>query len=419
MRISTGAAILAAAVITGCNTRESLTNLPPQPTGFFTTPENGVTDLSKRQTKKPPEPPPEPVVIEQGERSTLIYTCRSTRSEDLAQAIDGLVSPEGTIEASGPLNALVVHDRTENVQSMLAVVKRLDQPINQLLVEARVLEVTLDQDLETEIRHFLSVSGEDSTIQTIDTKFDTPGANPSLGQGINMALRIIGADDIKLDNFIRVLQTRGKARILSSPNLVVSPGTEASIITGQEVPIQSVTTVGSSQSTTTTFKRVGIKLRVNLLQLAGDTARLELNPEVSTVIRFITTGQVEGQEIQNPIVAIRNITSTLSLRDGEILTVGGLLSTEDRLNTRGIPVLQDIPGAGLLMQSRREQQVRTQVIFFLRVHIVPAGDIDQVRVLQPDSSFKPIDSMTGPTTLPSATPSTPSTAPAESTGTTP
>jgi general secretion pathway protein D len=265
-----------------------------------------------------------------------------------------------------------------------------------------VLEVTLDQDLETEIRNFLSVSGEDSVVQTIDTKFDTPGSSPLLGQGINMALRTIGADDVKLDNFVRILLTRGKAKILSSPNLVVSPGTEASIITGQEVPIQSVTTVGSSQSTTTQFKRVGIKLRVSLLQLAGDTARLELNPEVSTVIRFITTGQVEGQEIQNPIVAIRNITSTLSLRDGEILTVGGLLSTEDRLNTRGIPGLQDVPGIGLAFQSRREQQVRTQVIFFLRVHIIPAGQQNQIRVLQPDAGFEAIDKMMA-TTLPSTT----------------
>jgi type II secretory pathway component GspD/PulD (secretin) len=394
--------VLGLLFLSGCHPRDSLTGLPPQPGGFFTPPATGVVDLSKRQLNRPP-PPLEPVIVPQGERSTLIYHCRNSRSEDLARAIDGLVSPEGTIEASGPLNALVVHDRTENVQSMLEVVRRLDHPVNQLLVEARVLEVTLDQDLETEIRHFLSVAGDDSVIQTIDTKFDTPGANPLLGQGLNLALRTIGADDVKLDNFIRLLLTRGKARILSSPNLVVSPGTEASIITGQEVPIQSVTTVGSSQSTTTTFKRVGIKLRVNLLQLAGDTARLELNPEVSTVIRFITSGQVQGQEVQNPIVAIRNITSTLSLKDGEILTVGGLLSSEDRLLTRGIPGLQDIPVAGLAFQSRREQQVRTQVIFFLRVHIIPAGEPGQIRVLNPDAGFRAIDAMTGATTLPSAT----------------
>ena len=388
----------------GCKSSESFTSLPAQPSGFFATPRDGsVTDLAARTpTSRPVEPPREPRLIEQSDRSTLIYPCRNARSEVLASAIDGLVSPEGSIEASSVLNSLVVYDRAENVQTMLTVLKELDRPTNQLLVEARVLEVTLDQDLESEIRHFLSVAGDDSVVQTIDTKFDTPGSAPLLGQGLNLALRTIGADDVKLDNFVRVLLTRGKAKILSSPNLIVSPGTEASIITGQEVPIQSVTTVGSSQSTTTQFKRVGIKLRVNLLQLAGDTARLELNPEVSTVIRFITTGQVEGQEIQNPIVAIRNITSTLSLRDGEILTVGGRLSTEDRLNTRGIPGLQDVPGIGLAFQSRREQQVRTQVIFFLRVHIIPAGEPNQIRVLQPDAGFEAIDKMMA-TTLPSTT----------------
>jgi general secretion pathway protein D len=322
----------------------------------------------------------------------------------LAQAINGLVTPEGTIDASGPLNALVVHDKTDNVRSMATVLKQLDQPVNQLLVEARVLEVTLDNDLETEIQHLL-VTSPGSFMQTSNlVDLHTPGATPTEGQGTNIRIRAFGGSEVQLNSFFRFLLSRGKARILSSPNLIVSPGTESSIITGEEVPIQSITTVGTSQTTTTQFKRVGIKLRVNLLQLTNDTARLELNPEVSTVTRFITSGSGGvGTEVSNPIVAIRNVTSTLSLRDGEILTVGGLLSTEDRTNTRGVPILQDIPVLGVLFRSKRDQQVRTQVVFLIRVHILAAGGVDEIRLLKPDGGMKPLDPyMTPPpaTTMP-------------------
>jgi type II secretory pathway component GspD/PulD (secretin) len=377
---------------------------PPPETLALNTADPRVTDLAaRRPSTRPAVPPPDPVLIDQGERATLIYTCRETRAELLAEAIDGLISPEGSIDPSGPLNSLIVTDRAENVRAMLTVLQNIDRPTAQLLVEARVLEVTLDKDLETELRYLLSVpQNSDSFFRSSELLLLTPGAQPSLFQGANIFLRPFAIGDTTLDTYVRLLLTKGKARILSSPNLLVSPGSESSIITGQEVPIQSVTTVGSSQSVTTQFKRVGIKLRVNLLQLTNDTARLELNPEVSTVTRFITTGRVDNQEISNPLVAIRNVSSTLTLRDGEILTVGGLLSTEDRLTRRGIPLLMDVPLLGYLFQSVRQQAVRTQVIFFLRVHIVPVGKVDDVRLLQPDSGLKIIDELTQPTTQPAA-----------------
>jgi len=94
--------------LTGCKSTESYTSLPEQPSGFFATPGDGsVVDLARRQpSTRPVEPPREPVMIEQGDRATLIYTCRNTPSEVLASAIDGLVSPEGSIEASSVLKAV-------------------------------------------------------------------------------------------------------------------------------------------------------------------------------------------------------------------------------------------------------------------------------------------------------------------------
>jgi type II secretory pathway component GspD/PulD (secretin) len=347
-------------------------------------------DLASPPPEKPARLPP-PKIIPEGEKATLIYPCRHAETDTLRQAVEVLLSPEGAIHASPALNALVVSDKATLIQSLLEVLQELDAPTSQLLVEARVVEVSASRDLEYEIRHaFTTPAGAGTFVQGGGVDLAVPGAsNP--GQGADLALKVWENNDRRFDTFLRLLNSRGRARILSSPNLVVAPGEEASIITGEEVPVQSSTIAGGSITNATQFKRVGIKLRVQLLQLTNDTARVEINPEVSTVTGFTAASQ--GQAA-NPIIAIRNVTSTLSLKDGEMLTVGGLLRNEKRRTTRGVPLLEDIPVAGLLFQSRLDSMVRTQLIFFLRVRIISSGEAEAIRAHRPGAGLEVLDPVT-------------------------
>ena len=335
----------------------------------------------------------QPKLIEEGLRSTLIYPCKFARTETLGESIEGLLSPEGTVSVTPALNTVIVADRAENIRSIMSVLNEIDRPVAQLLVEARVVEVAVDSDLEYEIEHVLTRVGGNAFFQTgSGANFNTPQGAPTLGQGLLGNLRLWADGDDNLDSFIRLLVTRGKAKILSSPNLIVSAGTEASIITGSEVPVQSSLVSGGSISQNTQFKRVGIKLRVLLQQISDDTARVEINPEVSTVTGFTAaTDQVAA----NPIIAIRNVTSILSLKDGEILTVGGLLQNETRQTVRGIPILSDIPVVGWLFQSRRNTKNRTQLIFFLRVNILEEGRTYETRIHRPGDGMQMLDRAAG------------------------
>ena len=408
------ATLTALAVLTGCQSRPGP---DPYSDKIINREENPHLQPLARAAATQPAPVPPPVFVDQGEqtkdsdtrKTTLIYTCKQTKPEIIASAIEGLISPEGSLQPSPALNVLIVSDRPDVIKSIAKVCRELDRPVPQLLVEARVVEVTVNDDLETEIKQRLTVPPGDSFFQSSDVTLATPGASPTPGQGSNINLRPFSPGDYAFDTFVRLLLTRGKAKILSSPNLLVSAGSEASIITGQEVPVQSATAVGNSTNITTQFKRVGIKLRVALLQLTNDTARIELNPEVSTVIGSTNTGTTgdgaNAQVISNPIIAIRNVTSTLSLKDGEILTVGGLLSTQDQETVRGVPGLMDVPVLGFFFKSTRKQTSRTQLIFFLRVHILADGAPDSVRVHTPDDSMKILDALPHaevPTTNPSA-----------------
>jgi len=360
-----------------------------------------IVDMFALPTTRP-APLPEPRIIEDItfpttrpdilpiSKGTLIYTCRNARPETLKEAVEGLISPEGSIQASPSLNTLVIADNLDTVKSVLKVLQEIDRPVAQLLVEARVVEIALDSDLEYEIKHALTIPPEDAGnfLQSSSVAFKTPGPQPTEGQGGPIDIRTWSANGKYLDAFIRLLITKGKAKILSSPNLLVSAGSEASIITGEEVPIQSTQVVAGSLSTTTQFKQVGIKLRVNLQQITNDTARLEIRPEVSTVTGY-TKG--EGQSVSNPIIAVRNVSSTLSMKDGEVLTVGGLLRDEDRQTVRGFPGLMDIPILGLLFQSTRHQTIKSQLVFFMRIHILTEGRPGEIRVHKPGSSMDNIE----------------------------
>jgi general secretion pathway protein D len=338
--------------------------------------------------QRPLPDPPGPKLIETPTKTILIYSCRYAHCEILKNAMEKFVSPEGSAESSPALNTLVISDAKELVPGLLAMARELDRPVPQLLVEARIIEVTLDSDLEAEMNLIYQNLGSKRFLTDSDITLKTPGADPNDTQGTRLNLRPMAGDLHQLDAFIRVLVTKGKARILSSPNLIVQIGKEASIITGEEVPVQSATVVSGSVSTTTTFKRVGIKLRVTPQQIAGSSARLEINPEVSTVTGYTAPG---ASGVSNPIVALRNERTTLSVFDGEMLTIGGLLRDETREIVRKVPLVGDIPGLGLLFQSRRDQCIRTQLIFFLRINILPDGQPNAQRFHKPGAGMEGVD----------------------------
>ena len=324
---------------------------------------------------------PKAKIIDLGERANLVYYCKNQRPEVLRDAIKSFIGLEGTLSVSSELNALIISEMKDRVTELLNLLEDLDLARPQLLVEARLVEVNLDNDLEIEMNHMFTQTGGGSkgAIQT-ETEIDlaTPGNTPLVDQGLQLNLRPWSSEDglKRLDTFFRALVNKGRANILSSPNVVVAAGSQTSIITGEEVPIFSSTISNGSVQVSTTFKQVGVKLRVKALQIAGDVAEIEVNPEVSAVTGF-STGP---NNATSPILAVRQMRATLRLKDGEVLSIGGLVRQEERDSVRKTPILGDIPLLGALFRSSRDTESRTQLLFFLRVHILDEGKAGEARV---------------------------------------
>ena len=354
--------------------------------------ESTFTGFEKPVTKRAELAREEPEILEgrsqkEDGKVIAIYPCHYRSPDDLRQAIMGLVSMEGTIELGTNLNSLIILESRERAESLLQLLKRLDKPRRQLLVEARVIEVTLDHDFETELKYLFKSSG-DTLLQDSEIALETPSSAALPSQGLLLNLLPVSTSDGKtLETFVRLLLERGNGRILSSPNVLVTEGTQAFIHTGEELPIFSTTTSGGTVQVSNEFKSVGVKLRVRPVRVSGDMVEMEILPEVSAVTGFKTGPQGSSA----PVVAQRQIQATLRMHDGEIITIGGLLQQETRRTVRKIPLVGEIPLFGKLFQSYRKEDSQTHLIFLLRVHILSEGEAYAERIHRPGSALQQFD----------------------------
>jgi type II secretory pathway component GspD/PulD (secretin) len=322
------------------------------------------------------------------EKEMFVYDCKYVQASTLRRVLEEFISSDGMVSESLESDQLVLSERADQIEVLQSIIDRLDQPVPQILVEARIMELNIDSDLEKEVDLFYQdigvnpLTGDMEVLKKVGSQLGVPGAAPSDSGGIvNASIWENGSESLNL--FIRYLETNGKAKILSAPNLIIQRGKEGSIVTGEEVPILSQTTSSGGVTTSTEFKSVGIKLSVTPTMISGDRVRVEVNPEVSTVIGYSVAG-----EVANPIIAVRQARTELEVRDGQLISMAGLLQSTDRDTERRTPVLSNIPILGALFTSRRDQSQQTQLIIFLSINILEFGE---GAVIRPDRLDPRID----------------------------
>lgn len=308
------------------------------------------------------------------DKEIFIYDCKYVQATTLRRVLEEFISSDGMVAESVESDQLVLSERSDLIEELKTIIERLDQPVPQILVEARIVELNIDSDLEKEVDLFYQDMGLDELtglprLEKIGSQLGVAGAAPSDGQGGIIDSQIWSNGSESLNLFVRYLETSGKAKILSAPNLIIQRGKEGSIVTGEEVPILSQTSSSGGVTTSTEFKSVGIKLSVKPIMISGDRVRVEVNPEVSTVIGFSDAGGVS-----NPIIAVRQARTELEVRDGQLISMAGLFQSTNRITERRTPFFSNIPILGSLFSSRRNQNEQTQLIIFLSIKILKFGD---------------------------------------------
>ena len=268
-------------------------------------------------------------------------------------------------------NSVLVWGPRSEYAKIEATLKRLDLPLTQVLIEASIIEVTLNDDLE----YGLEWAFKDNRATTDYTGIGTLNAGSSsrnplsvLGNGFSYALKNPAGNVTAL---LRALSTKTTVKVIASPSLMVLDNHSASITVGTQTPIQSGTTSNLEGTVTTTniqYKDTGVNLMVTPSVNSGNIVTMQVDQSVTDV------GAKDEVTNQRAFLQ-RQLSSKVAVRSGESIVMGGLIQERGTTSKSGVPILHTLPVVGNLFGSTAKDGARTELIVVITPRVVRT-DID-------------------------------------------
>ena len=282
----------------------------------------------------------------------------------------GLTMVDGeniAISAEVENNTLLIRANPRQYAIILNAIERLDVAPLQVLIEARVVEVTLNDALSYGVEWFLKNQALVQFPELETANRFKAGQIGAAGLSYSTANADVGA-------IITALGSVAESRILSAPSLLVLNNQAASITVGQQIPVNT-TSISSGDSdqlvSRVQFRDTGVTLNVLPRVNPGGLVFLDVTQSVSTPL-------AGTDENGNVAVAQRALETQVAVQSGRTIILGGLIS-EDNLNSdRGVPLLSRIPIIGALFGRKEESFNRTEIIVFITPTMVADDRADAV-----------------------------------------
>jgi general secretion pathway protein D len=300
-------------------------------------------------------------------------------------AVTGAAQPStgGFIQADPATNSLIITAPEPLYKQVRALIDQLDSRRAQVYIESLIVELAGNDAAEFgfQWQGLLGQSGDQYGL-VAGTNYKQPGGpsiidinvgaaqgQVNLGEGLNIGLLKAYNGIVSLAAIARMLQTQANANIVSTPNLITLDNEEAKIVVGENVPFitgqfTNTGTAGAAVNPFQTIERkdVGVTLRIRPQIGEGGAVRMTVFQEQSSVKADTAAGTTNA----GPSTTKRSIEGTVTVDDGQILVLGGLI--EDRyINIKSkVPLLGDLPVLGALFRSESRERRRTNLIVFLR-----------------------------------------------------
>lgn len=304
------------------------------------------------------------------QNTTSFGSNRTTQSGAAPQAVSATI---GSIRVmSDDLNnSVLVWGTRAEYEKIEATLKRLDMPPTQVLIEASIVEVTLNDNLQYGLQWAFNDSRSTtgytgSGLLTNNTQ--TPGAFSPLGTGFSYTLRN-PAGTVRA--ILSALSAKTSVRVVASPSLMVLDNHSAAIVVGTQTPVQSGTTSNLEGTVTTTniqYKDTGVNLMVTPSVNAGNIVTMQVDQSVTDV------GAADEVTKQRAFLQ-RQLSSKVAVRSGESIVMGGLIQERGNTAKSGVPLLHTLPLVGNLFGTTRNETVRTELLVVITPRVV-RSDVD-------------------------------------------
>ncbi|MEL6448392.1 MAG: type IV pilus secretin PilQ [Pseudomonadota bacterium] len=322
------------------------------------------------------------------------------KAADMATLIsDGILTERGAVSIDERTNTLLLRDTADSLRNIRRLVQELDIPVQQVLIESRI--VTVNDDFTRELGARLGLTALDSSdpdnlvaitgsatnannivasatdniaagVPTspfpvnVGTAFDRYNVNlPLTNPAGTFALAILESDYI-VDLELSALQAEGRGEIVSSPRVVTANQTEAVIKQGVEIPFQEA---AASGATAVTFKEAVLSLTVTPQITPDGNIAMDLRVSQDTVGQVFTV--IGGGAI--PSIDTREVETQVLVSNGQTVVLGGIYETEVRETVSKVPVLGDIPGLGNLFKTTQRINNKSELLIFVTPKILEEG----------------------------------------------
>jgi type IV pilus assembly protein PilQ len=324
------------------------------------------------------------------------------KAADLSDLITGgeggtMLSDRGSIGVDDRTNTLLVQDTAERLQNIRRMVRTLDIPIKQVLIESRIVVVNDDFSRDLGVRLGMTGfdlsnnnlttysgtgSGTDNMIGSYldslqetppDPSIEFPGLSDRYNVNVPIAdaagrfsLAVLGSDYL-VDLELTALEAEGRGEIVSTPRVITANQKEARIEQGVEIPYQQS---ASSGATTIQFKKAVLSLTVTPQITPDNNIIMDLTVHKDSVGEIISTGGLGGTV---PSIDTRAVETQVLVADGQTVVLGGIYETERRESIKKVPWLGDIPFVGVLFRSKQRVDNKAELLIFVTPRILEEG----------------------------------------------
>ncbi len=301
--------------------------------------------------------------------TTKVFELNYADTEKLKEQLQEVLTDNvGILTTDERTNKIIVVDYPAKIAQIENMIEAFDEKTLQVLIEAKIIQVTLSDTYKMGIDwKFIASKQLNLTAFNINRVFNTTGA-----QVVGGAEAPTSTEDFRI--IMDMLKTFGDAKTLSTPRITATNGQEARILVGSKRVFVSNTVVQGESTTTTAeqvqFVDVGVKLYVTPIINKDGFITMKIRPEVSSATTSYRTAQ--GNEI--PIVETSEAETSVIVKDGVTVVMGGLMKNENNKTVYKIPLLGEIPFLGSFFRRTEEEVTKTELVIFLTPHIVSGSE---------------------------------------------
>lgn len=252
-----------------------------------------------------------------------------------------------------PPKVLILQGSQEDVDKAKEFLAKVDVPPQQILIEAKVIDISDDASKD------LGIEWGDQGVFSEQTISETASSGLNIGRFARTGLDIMTR--------IRALIQDKKGRVLANPNVLALDGKPSSIFIGDEVKyVINVDHTLQGTTVSTETARVGVQLHTISRVSSDGYITMDLHPEVSVITSFLDT----PAGLSLPQISRRFIDSTVRVKDGDTIVIGGLVKDDDISTVSGVPLLKDLPIIGQLFRSKSTSKIHSEVMMFITPKVV-------------------------------------------------